>query len=169
MFCPSCGKQVDDNITFCPNCGTNLKGGGAVPSGSTTTSPYPGGPSSMPRRPIGVTIIAVLEAFAGVLLLLGGGAILGITSLMRAYGGAVGASRGLASVLGLLFVVVGLAVIFLAWGIWTGKGWAWMAALVIAVLSLVLHLISFNIIGLVINGVVIFYLTRPSVRVYFRR
>ena len=25
MFCPKCGKQVDDAAGFCPNCGTNLK------------------------------------------------------------------------------------------------------------------------------------------------
>lgn len=25
MFCPKCGKQVEDGIDFCPNCGTNLK------------------------------------------------------------------------------------------------------------------------------------------------
>ena len=25
MFCPNCGKEVDENASFCPNCGTDLK------------------------------------------------------------------------------------------------------------------------------------------------
>lgn len=25
MFCPNCGKQVEDNDSFCPECGCNLK------------------------------------------------------------------------------------------------------------------------------------------------
>lgn len=25
MYCPKCGKQVDDNAVFCPNCRTQLK------------------------------------------------------------------------------------------------------------------------------------------------
>ncbi|MEJ5227684.1 DUF4282 domain-containing protein [Thermodesulfovibrio sp.] len=26
MFCPSCGKQVDNNVEFCPECGYRVKG-----------------------------------------------------------------------------------------------------------------------------------------------
>jgi uncharacterized protein YbjQ (UPF0145 family) len=39
MFCPKCGKQVDDNAGFCPSCGTILKPSQAarVVSQSTTT------------------------------------------------------------------------------------------------------------------------------------
>lgn len=27
MFCPNCGKEIEDGSEFCPNCGTNLKVG----------------------------------------------------------------------------------------------------------------------------------------------
>jgi uncharacterized protein YbjQ (UPF0145 family) len=30
MFCPKCGRQVDDNAGFCPNCGAILKPGQAA-------------------------------------------------------------------------------------------------------------------------------------------
>src|SRR5438105_4845381 len=44
MFCPRCGKQVDDNAGFCPNCGTLLKPGQPAPrvaSESTSTTAKP--------------------------------------------------------------------------------------------------------------------------------
>ncbi len=43
MFCPRCGKQVDDNATFCPNCGTTIKAGqtGAGTSGASRSIMLP--------------------------------------------------------------------------------------------------------------------------------
>ena len=38
MFCPSCGKQVDDDAKFCPNCGFSIAGG--EPAGFGPTPPY---------------------------------------------------------------------------------------------------------------------------------
>lgn len=26
MFCPNCGKEIDDDVVFCPNCGYSMKG-----------------------------------------------------------------------------------------------------------------------------------------------
>jgi lysylphosphatidylglycerol synthetase-like protein (DUF2156 family) len=119
-------------------------------------------------RPVGVIIIAVLDALAGFLMLLGGGAILGVGVFLGSFGGPMSAFHGLRTGFGVLVVIVGLVTIFLAWGIWAGASWAWMAALVISVLSAVLHLLSFNIFVLAINVIVIVYLLQPNVKLYFR-
>jgi hypothetical protein len=123
----------------------------------------------MRSRPVGVTIIAVLDALVGFLMLLGGGAVLGVGSFMGTFGGPMSAYHGLVAGFGVLVAVVGLVTIFLAWGVWRGAGWAWMAALVIAALSAMLHLLSFNLLLLVINVIVIVYLLQPNVKLYFGR
>jgi hypothetical protein len=167
-FCPSCGKPIDENAMFCTSCGASLKAAPPVSPPPIYSSPQtmaPGGRRI--ERPIGVTIIAVLDAIAGLLLLLGGGAMFGYSSLMGLYGGPMASYHGLFTVFGALFVIVGLVTIFLAWGVWTGAGWAWTAALFIAVLSSVLHILSFNVVSLAINVIVIVYLLQPNVKLYF--
>ncbi len=166
-FCPSCGKQVDEGVLFCPSCGHNI---GATPSASPTPS-VPTPPTDragrMKMRPLGVTIIVVLDAIAGLFLVLLGGAFFGYHYMMGSFGGPLQSARGLVAGLGLLFVVVGLVTVFLAWGLWRGATWAWTAALVIAILGLILHLLSLNIIGLAINVIIIVYLLQSNVRLYF--
>lgn len=166
-FCPSCGKEVDESVLYCPRCGHSINPvSQATSQPPALAAPMTGG-GEKKHRPLGVTIIAVLDAIAGLLLLLRGGAYFGIRSMMGSAGGPLGSYRGLFAGLGLLFVLVGLVTIFLAWGLWSGFGWAWTAALILAVLGLVLHLLSFNIIGLIINVAVLVYLLVPNVRAYF--
>ena len=57
----------------------------------------------------------------------------------------------------------------------TGKGWAWIVTIIIAIISIILNIIliifgSFeSVIGLIINGIIIYYLYRPSVKSYYGR
>ena len=39
-YCPKCGNQVDENMTFCPRCGASLKAAAATP-GPVPTAPAP--------------------------------------------------------------------------------------------------------------------------------
>ena len=170
-FCPSCGRPVEDTATFCPNCGYNLH---TMPQvGQSPALPTAGRgdplPSGSKQRPIGVTIIAVLDGLLGLLMLLAGGAFLGFESLMGLYGGMLGQYHRLFVGVGIVYVLVGLVTIFLAWGIWKGSGWAWSAALVLALISAILHILSFNLLLLAINVIVIVYLFQPNVRLYFGR
>lgn len=80
MFCPKCGRQVDDNVTFCPSCGTALKPGQAAkvasPSIMLLTSNYAPGYRTdkvlglvygitVRSRGLGGNIIASLRTIAG--------------------------------------------------------------------------------------------------------
>jgi lysylphosphatidylglycerol synthetase-like protein (DUF2156 family) len=170
-FCPSCGKPVADNAIFCPSCGYSLQAKPQVAQQPpTSASPqFVAGAGRRTSRPVGVTIIAVLDALLGLLMLLSGGAILGVGTFMGTFGGPMSAVHGLVTGFGVLVFVVGFVTIFLALGIWTGASWAWTAALVIAILSAVLHLLSFNLLLLAINVIVIVYLLQPNVKLYFRR
>ena len=47
MFCPNCGKEIQDGSVFCPECGTRIAGAGATAkiAGASTagaSQPRPG-------------------------------------------------------------------------------------------------------------------------------
>ena len=79
---------------------------------------------TMPTRPTGITILAVLSAIGGCLALLAG---LFATVLGGAVGAATGSAAvgGLVSVLGLIAIVYGALSLAFAYGAWTLKPWAW--------------------------------------------
>jgi len=78
-------------------------------------------------------------------------------------------------VIGSILIVLGIASFFVAWGLLKGKGWAWTVTIIITIISLVfnaLSIVSENIgaiVGIIIDGVIIYYLYRPNVKSYFGR
>lgn len=40
-YCPKCGNQVDENMTFCPRCGASLKIEAQAPTAPPAPSPPP--------------------------------------------------------------------------------------------------------------------------------
>jgi hypothetical protein len=134
------------------------------------------------QRPLGITILAILGIIGGVMGLLGGcGAIAG-GALVGALGaqagvGAVAAGGGLLGLLGI--VTLAMAVGWIAFGIgaWTLKPWAWMLGLVLVGISIVVALVTVlsggdfgsQLLGLVIDGVIVYYLMTPEVKQAFGR
>ena len=62
MFCPSCGKQIADDVKFCPECGSEVRRGGATPAGPAP-APAPEPPSrKVPKVAViaGIAVVAVL-------------------------------------------------------------------------------------------------------------
>jgi len=68
-----------------------------------------------------------------------------------------------------VFVVIGLINLVIAYGLWKGASWAWWIYLILLALGIVSSLLSLpqGIIGLIINGIIIYYITRPHVKEYF--
>lgn len=121
------------------------------------------------NRPLGVTIVAILMAIEGIFLILAG--IGGIVA-----GGIVGAGLGgviIAASSGAL--VLGIAGLFIAWGLISGKGWAWIITIIISIIMAIVNIIELaygryeHVIGLIINGVILYYMYRPQVKAYFGR
>src|SRR5215467_5894700 len=124
------------------------------------------------QRPTGVTILAVLEFIVGIIALLGGlGALVGSAALGFAgrgmLSGVFGIFGGVALIFGILALIVG-------WGMWTGREWAWIVGIVLAVLGLVsgvVQLAFFNasaILQILIDLLILYYLTRPHVKAFFK-
>lgn len=121
------------------------------------------------QRPTGVTILAVVSAIGGVLLILGSLALLGLGAVFAAYGG------GLAFLLGLVSLALGVADLALAYGFWMMKPWAWTWAVVLQAISVVYSLLSLVLGGgisnvvfsVIVAGIIIYYLNMPDIRKAF--
>lgn len=152
------------------------------------------------KRPIGVTIIAILTIIGGILLLFGGIALVTLAPIINQINvvdnnnmsnssitlningtnvtipnNTVFILGGFMGVIGAVFIVIGIASFVVAWGLLKGKAWAWIVTIIITIISIVLNIISIiagsieSILGLIINGIIIYYLYRPSVKSYFGR
>ncbi len=117
-----------------------------------------------PKRPMGVTIIAIVAAAGGLLSLFGGASVL----------------SGMASgpfALAIIVIIFGILGLALGAGFYAGARWAWMAGIIIYIISIGLgidEIIYGGQVGLIggiirtIAGIVIpIYLTRPKPKAFF--
>ncbi|TVP39478.1 hypothetical protein [Candidatus Nitrosocosmicus arcticus] len=148
--------------------------------------------NSNTKRPIGVTIIAILTIIGGIALLIGGLgfiAFAGVLSVVSSEESSTEAANIAAlgilpMILGVLMVVIGIIYLIVSYGLLKGKGWAWTITIIVTIIGIVIQIISAvstglltsslasglatHIIGIIISGIIIFYLYRPHVRSYFK-
>lgn len=126
------------------------------------------------QRPTDITILAVLAIIGGLFGLLG--------ACLAFAGGSISAGLGSTTEGGTLIVrgILALisAILLLAFGVgaWTLQPWAWMLGVVSQGLSIIVglwNLVSNNagsgIIGIIIAGVILYYLMTPEVKRAFGR
>lgn len=86
-------------------------------------------------------------------------------------------SGSILTVLGALLIPLGIASLVVAYGLFKGKRWAWSVAVVLSIIGLVVNVISLvtsnmgaiagALVGIAINGLVLYYLSRRNVKEYF--
>lgn len=115
-------------------------------------------------RPIGITIIAILMIISGIFFIIGGIGFTALSVISLAFlAGGIGS------------IILGIASLVVAWGLLKGAGWAWIITLIITIISIIANIISIaggntaSIIGIIIEGIIIYYLYRPNVKAYFGR
>jgi len=138
------------------------------------------------RRPLGVSIIAVLVAIQGIFFLILG--ILALVAVIVAANSAGTTVNGyaitgatvsaIAGVLAGIFLVVGLVSLLFAWGLWTLKRWAFWATVIIEIISLINSVFAFTqphanfwsaAVGMIIPIVIlVYFLADANVRAAFR-
>jgi uncharacterized membrane protein (DUF2068 family) len=70
-------------------------------------------------------------------------------------------------------LILGIVMLGVAWGLWSGKGWAWTLAVVFVIVGVVVgvaHVIVgayHGILTLILQIIIVYYLFRPNVRAYF--
>ncbi len=76
-------------------------------------------------------------------------------------------------VIGGVIIVIGLYRSLLPYGLLKGIGWAWTAAVILSIASIILNAISIaignagGIVSVSISGIILYYLHRPHVKAYF--
>jgi hypothetical protein len=135
----------------------------------------------MVQRPVGISIIAVLAALAGILFFVGAVFFAALStagdflqSMIETYGGTIIPDIGsllTAIALGIAGVLAILGILYLvtAYGLWTGKGWARMLAIILLILDIIggLFTLPAGIITIIIAAVLLWYFFTPSVRAFF--
>ena len=126
------------------------------------------------HRPIGVTILGILLVIAGAFTQLGG-----IIAFETAF---AQGSGSILTVLGTSFIPLAIEILCIAsfvvaYSLFEGKSWAWSVAVVLSIIGLVVNFISLvtasmlpmaaAVVGIAINAIVLYYLSRGNVRQYF--
>ncbi len=129
----------------------------------------------MNSRPVGITIIAIVLAVSGVFQILVGTEGLGVTNF------GLGAAADAAGVSGWAAVVGGVLSILVAGGLFTLAGWAWLLAVVVLGIRVVVDIIAVathgagsvlggaSLVNLVVSAVILWYFMRPGVKSAFGR
>jgi len=133
-------------------------------------------PTPTAARPMGITVLAVLSAIGGVLGILGGVALIGLGGLAAATTGSA-AFFGLGAIWGVILLATAVASLAFAYGAWTLKPWAWPLGVALAIISLALSALTVisggdigsQIIGVVIQAIILYYLFQPSIKSLFGR
>jgi hypothetical protein len=127
-----------------------------------------------PSRPVGITILAILEILIGIVGLLASLAIIGLSALFSTL-------PRVGSLLGTFGLVIGGVVLFfsLIWlatgvGFLHGRGWSWTLGVIFSILSLLgaigaltIGLITGGVGGVIFWGLMLYYLTRVHVKAFF--
>ena len=126
------------------------------------------------NRPLGVTLLAILHVVQAVLALFVGVVLVALGALLprffiripRRLGGVV-------EVIGVIILVVAFLYLVLAYGLWSGKSWAWIVSLILAGLGIIFSLLALlvrgwlAILALILDAVIIYYLLQPKVKAFF--
>jgi hypothetical protein len=127
------------------------------------------------KRPIGITIIAILMIIGGLILLFTGvtplflGPLISISSDFQMSG-----LGSLITIVGLTLVALGIASLTVSWGLLKGKGWARTITLIISFITIIFAIISLtgsgdliHVISIIIYGIIIYYLFTDKVKSFF--
>ncbi len=124
----------------------------------TPTTGYSG---SSAGRPLGITILAILEILGGLLSIVGGFGLVTLAMIEPIFG-------MLWLAIGAVTLILGIVALIIGWGLWSLKSWAWMAALIINLINLILNVLSQSWLSAIINLIIILYLQQKDIKSRFR-
>lgn len=129
-----------------------------------------------PPRPIGITILVILQIVAGIFDFLIAALLVIVYALAFSFFGMTVSALGIFVIpLVVVFLILGIFSFILAFGLWTGKHWAWVSTVVLSIIGLALSIIGtilgnyLDIVLIVLYVVMLGYLSSSGVRTFFGR
>ena len=128
-----------------------------------------------PEKPLGVAILSVLEIIGGLLMLISGivmmVAVPYITTISSfPYKMPLIITPILGFVAGIVMLIIGIIFTFLGYLLWRGSDLARVINIILAIIGIIgsLFVLPIGIIGIFIDIIIIFYLTRSYVVEFFK-
>jgi len=143
---------------------------------------------SISSRPGGITLLALAICVFGVILLAGAAELLSATGFVEEYIDLAWKTMGtitnlppgidlvalvkvVLTAIAVVLIVLGVVNFPLAWGIYSGKGWAWTFSIIVTVIWIVIGVVTLiAVVGvfiLMIAVLILYYLYRPNVKEFF--
>lgn len=188
--CEKCGFVLPADSAFCPSCGA------PVVSSTRSIPMRPSEPSFQYRsRPGGITLLAILQGLTSFFTLLGGVALLVLSAFFAAGGWGLIPEEELAdalqqipwattftsvqffalttaflTVVGIVLLILAILGFIMTWGLWSGKSWARLITMILAVIGVFTGLFNLpgSLISILIDVVILYYLTRPHIKAYYQ-
>lgn len=115
----------------------------------------------MTKRPSGITIIAGLQIF---------GAIVALLLLIILFPDYTFFKDTLVNELYTVYLTIMVVMsLIVAYGLLKGMKWAWSVTILFQIISMVSNTINLNIFALAVGLLIIYYITRPHVKIYFEK
>jgi uncharacterized membrane protein (DUF2068 family) len=72
--------------------------------------------------------------------------------------------------IGIVLLFIAILGFIMTWGLWSGKSWARIITLVLAVIGIITGIFNLpgSLISILINIVILYYLTRPHIKTYYQ-
>lgn len=129
-------------------------------------------------RPLGVTILAILEILGGIGLIGLGASLLSLSVYVKLIKAMISPklpiTAGLISVIitimSVTLIITGLINFIIAYGLWKGKEWARILTIIFSILSILMGLFTLplGIISIITGVIIMYYLTRSHVKAFFK-
>ena len=114
-------------------------------------------------RPTGVTVICILGFLGAILGILGAVALIGLGGLSGYLAGMEGAAMlaflgPFMGVIGALLLIISVITFVAVYWLWQMKKIGWTITMIMEIISILLSIAAFNILGLVIPAIIVIYL-----------
>ncbi|QLH09027.1 zinc ribbon domain-containing protein [Candidatus Nitrosotenuis sp. DW1] len=157
-FCPSCGKEFAVDENFCSGCGK--------PRFSQT--PKTG-------TPTGITVLGMLQIILGIILVVFAVMVMVMSSMMGNYSYFGSMTSIVGGAVTIVLIVLAAFSFLIASALFSGKKWGRTIVIVFSIVNLAMDAASmmvgnvFGIVGMILNGIVLYYMWRPHVIAYFAK
>lgn len=157
-FCPSCGKEFTADENFCPGCGKPR----------FMQTPKAG-------IPTGITVLGMLQIILGIILAVFAVMVMVMSSVVGNYSYFGDVTSIVGGAITAVLMVLAAFSFLIASALFSGKKWGRTIVIVFSIVNLVMGAASmmvgnvFGIGGMILNGIVLYYMWRPHVIAYFTK